>query len=81
MKQISEIIYSYARIQEKVPELYFKCAPIIKEKYKELNSIEIFNIYWGFASSRIYLKEFYAFMEDIIIKQHLNKNMSMESLI
>lgn len=68
-KQISELIYSYARMHEKNLLLFARCAPIIISKLGQYSAIELVNIYWGFASARFLDDKLCTILEAAIIAQ------------
>lgn len=67
MKQISEIIYSYSRINEQFPDLYAAYIPEIIKRSKELKPMEVVNIYWGFATAKLFNRELFEFLEKEMI--------------
>ncbi|KAL4482139.1 hypothetical protein ABPG72_014952 [Tetrahymena utriculariae] len=73
-KQVSEIIYSYARMHEKNNELFFKSIPTILKNIHQFNTIELINIYWGYANVRIYDDQLCTALEESIIKEQTKVN-------
>lgn len=78
-KQVSEVIYAYARIHEKNTDLFYKSIPIITKAIADFNEIEIVNIYWGYANARIFDEDLCSLLEARITKDH--SKISLEGTI